>query len=151
MTNLRPKAVSKLGLDYATLSELNPKLIYASSSAFGLEGPDRDADAWDGVAQSRSGLAWYNRDRNGRPDVVPGSIADQITGIATMQAILAALLARERHGIGQEVNVSMLGALIHLYQGSYMRASLGGGSQGATAGERARQRDRKPYLQHLQV
>ena len=129
LTNLRPKAVDKLGLDYATLSQINPKLVYTSSSAFGLKGPDRDAGAWDGVAQSRSGLAWYNRDRNGRPDVIPGSIADQLTGIVIAQAILSALLARERHGIGQEVNVSMLGALIHFFKGSYMGASLGGASK----------------------
>lgn len=73
LTNLRPKAVSKLGLDYATLSQLNPRLIYASSSAFGLKGPDRDAGAWDGVAQARSGLTWYNRDQNDRPNVMPGA------------------------------------------------------------------------------
>ena len=126
LTNLRPKAVSKLGLDYATLSQLNPKLIYTSSSAFGLKGPDRDAGAWDGVAQSRSGWAWENRDRNGRPNVLPWSMAEQVTGMVIVQSILAALLARERHGIGQEVNASMLGALIHLYQGGYMGASLGG-------------------------
>lgn len=126
LTNLRPKAVSKLGLDYATLSQLNPRLIYASSSAFGLKGPDRDAGAWDGVAQARSGLTWYNRDQNDRPNVIPGAAADQITGIVIALSILSALLARERHGIGQEVNASMLGALIHLYQREYMGASLRG-------------------------
>jgi len=126
LTNLRPGAVSKLGLDYATLSQLNPRLIYTSSSAFGLKGPDRDAGAWDGVAQARSGLMWYNRDQKGRPHVVPGSMADQVTGVIIALGILSALLARERHGMGQEVTTSMLAALIYLFRGGYMGASLRG-------------------------
>ena len=137
LTNMRPTAVRKLGLDYATLSKYNSKLIYASSNGFGQKGPDRDVGAYDGVAQARGGMTWANRDIEGRPIVVPGSMADQMAGVLLALGIMSALLAREKFDVGQELSMSQLSAIIHFLGADVARASLMGIEREKEVGKKA--------------
>ena len=114
LTNLRPRAITKLGLDYGTVSRYNPKLIYASSSAFGRKGPDADSGAFDWVIHARSGLMTTCGPGGDEPALATPGLADHMSAWVLSYGIIAALLARERFGIGQEVTTSMLGAVIPL-------------------------------------
>jgi crotonobetainyl-CoA:carnitine CoA-transferase CaiB-like acyl-CoA transferase len=105
LTNLRKSTKVKLGLDYGTLSQLNPKIIHASVSGYGLEGPMSDLGAFDPLGQARSGMMFVAG--NPEPELLHLGILDQATAITVSHAILTALLVRERRGIGQEVHVSL--------------------------------------------
>jgi crotonobetainyl-CoA:carnitine CoA-transferase CaiB-like acyl-CoA transferase len=105
LTNLRKSTKTRMGLDYGTLSQLNPKIIYAGVSGYGLEGPMNDLGAFDPLGQARSGMMFVAG--NSEPAMLHLGILDQATAITVSHAILTALLVRERRGIGQEVHVSL--------------------------------------------
>ena len=108
--NMRPGAIRKLGLDYATLSALNARLVYCAAWGFGEDGPYGNLQAYDDVVQAASGLAALNG-QDGVPRYMPTIIADKVTGLYAANAILAALLQRERTGAGQFIEVPMLECL----------------------------------------
>jgi len=105
--NMRPGAIRKLGLDYPTLAALNPRLVYCAAWGFGEAGPYGNLQAYDDVVQAASGLAALNAEE-GVPRYLPTILADKVTGLFAANAILAALIARERSGAGQFVEVPML-------------------------------------------
>ena len=112
--NFRSNAVQRLGMDYETLSTYNPRLIYACCSGWGPNGPDRDDPSFDYAAVARSGfmtnITWPGRD----PEYPQGGLADQMGAMTTAFGILAALLVRERTGVGQRVDASILGGMSFL-------------------------------------
>lgn len=112
LINMTLRAVKKLGLTYDALSKVNPKLIYCALNGFGPKGPDADLGAFDFLGQARSGFATSM----GEPDMPPMFMqvgpVDQLTSVMGSWGILAALLARERWGMGQEVSASMLGSAL---------------------------------------
>src|SRR5262249_49023182 len=102
----------KLGLDYDTLRADNPRLIYAAGSAYGPNGPERTARAYDLLGQARSGfLLQPNSDEHSAAD---GRLGDQMGAIMPAYRVLAAPLARERHGVGQRVDPSLFGSMLAL-------------------------------------
>ena len=112
--NFRQGVPEKLKLDYETLYQYNPKIIYAAASGYGPRGPEAREPAFDFVGMARSGIAsilGYPHD-----PCLPfhGGLADQAGAIMTSYGILVALLARERLGFGQKVDVSHLGSMITL-------------------------------------
>lgn len=110
VTNYREVAVKELAVDYATLSRINPRLIYAVGYGFGKYGPDRDKPALDLAAQARGGI-WSISGEPGEPPAIIGAgMADQVGGGMLAYAIMLALFARERTGLGQEVSTSLLGS-----------------------------------------
>lgn len=111
--NFRPSIAEKVGLDYESLSRLNPRLVYASASAFGPVGPERSARAYDLLGQARSGFL-LRVGHEDEPDVPDGGLADQMGAIMLAYGVLAALMARERHGVGQKVDTSLLGSMMWL-------------------------------------
>ena len=114
-TNFRQKVARKLKLDYPDLARINPKLIYAYNTGNGLKGEESELRAFDQLAQARTGMMWAIGDRDlEEPQVVQGAIMDQTGATMLAFAIVSALLARERQGIGQQVDVSLLGSAIHL-------------------------------------
>ena len=126
LTNMRPKAVEGLKIGYPTLRELNPRLIYASVSAYGPKGPDKDSGGFDYQGQARSGLM-YSMGEAGMPPVAcQFGIVDQATAIMTSHQILTALFMRERTGIGQEVHVSILGSAMYLLYFNILLTTAGG-------------------------
>lgn len=112
--NYRLSTSAKLGIDYNTLARHNPKLIYATASGYGPLGPDRLKPGFDATAQARSGVMMTIGEPGMRPLSCPVGVADQVGGIILAYGILAALLARERLGIGQQVDSSLLGSMIAL-------------------------------------
>ena len=110
--NFRPESAKKLRMDYETLSKINPRLIYALASGYGSRGPDRNKPAFDYTAQARSGFMYSF----GEPGMPPlwgvGGIADQIGGVFLAYGILGAIVARERLGVGQELEVSLLASMM---------------------------------------
>ena len=114
LQNFRYGVAAKLGLDYATLSRYNPRLVYASASGWGQQGPIRKKPAFDFTGQARSGMMTISGSVDSTPFSLQGAIGDQIGAIMTAYGILAALLARERLGIGQELDSSLLGSSLFL-------------------------------------
>ena len=112
--NFRKGVAGRLGLDYETLRELNPNLIYASGSGYGPKGPDAEKPALDSAAQARSGLMMATGPEGADPYPINGAVGDQMGGIILSWGILAALAARSIHGIGQKVEVSHLSASMWL-------------------------------------
>ena len=112
--NYRQGVPEKLKLDYETLCQYNPKLIYVAASGYGAEGPEAKEPAFDMLGLARSGIATTV----GTPEnpCLPfhAGLADQMGAIMTAYGILAALLARERLGVGQKVDVSHLGSMMAL-------------------------------------
>ena len=107
--NFRQGVAERLGLGYDDLTEHNPQLIYASASGYGPEGPDSDRPAYDLTGEARSGALWWS----GAGDTPIGlHLADQIGGIMLSYGVLGALIARERFGFGQKLDVSHLGSMI---------------------------------------
>ena len=112
--NFRPGTLDKWGLSYAALSASNPKLIQCSISGFGRTGPDANRPGYDLILQGESGVMDITGDPDGPPTKVGTSIADLVTGLYASQAVLAALMKRERSGVGGRVDVSMLDAMASL-------------------------------------
>ena len=114
--NFRKGVAEKMGLDYATLSKYNPKLIYATGTGYGRRGPESNDPSFDYLAQARSGIMTNQAEPDLPPLVIRGGVADQMGAWCLAYGILAALVARERLGIGQEIDGSILGAMIQ-FQG----------------------------------
>ena len=112
--NFRKGVAQRLGLGYAELAALNPRIIYASASGYGPEGPDSGEPSFDYLGQARSGIMNAIGTGSTAPSYVYGGIADQMGAIMLAYGVLAALFARERTGIGQEVDASHLGSMMAL-------------------------------------
>jgi crotonobetainyl-CoA:carnitine CoA-transferase CaiB-like acyl-CoA transferase len=114
-TNYTQAAIEKLEIDFETLKRYNPRLIYGIATGYGLAGPEKNKRAFDSVAQARSGIMYA---LGGEPDTPPaqigGPVFDQMTGTLLVYGMLAAMVARDRRGTGQMVEVSLLGSGIHL-------------------------------------
>ncbi|MFE4000243.1 CaiB/BaiF CoA transferase family protein [Nocardioides sp. YIM B13467] len=114
LQNYRPGVAERLGVDYATLSAINPRLVYVSMSGYGEDGPDVDQPGQDLLLQARSG-AMLSTGRHGEPPQPAGQyLVDAVTASTAFEAVLAALLHRERTGEGQLVKVNMLDAITTL-------------------------------------
>lgn len=112
--NYRPDVKHKLGIDYDALSRLNPRLIYASISGFGEEGPYRDRAGFDQVAQGMGGLMWVTG-LSGQGPVRAGiPVADLSAGLFAALGILIALQERSVSGNGQWVQSSLLSAMVSM-------------------------------------
>jgi crotonobetainyl-CoA:carnitine CoA-transferase CaiB-like acyl-CoA transferase len=106
--NMRVPAIERLGLSYSAVEKVNPNVVYCVATGFGQSGPDAGRPAFDDVIQAACGLAALIGRESGKPDYVPSLIADKTTGMAVVNAVLAALFHRERTGQGQYVEVPML-------------------------------------------
>jgi crotonobetainyl-CoA:carnitine CoA-transferase CaiB-like acyl-CoA transferase len=110
--NYRPDVKRRLGIDYESLSRENPRLVYASISGFGQDGPYRDRPGYDQIVQGMSGLMWLTGTAESAPLRVGIPIGDLLAGYFAAMGILLALLERESSGRGQRVETSLLEALV---------------------------------------
>lgn len=106
--NFRPGIMERFGLDYPTVRRRFPRLIYASISGFGQDGPFRERTAYDLILQGMGGLMGITGEEGGAPVKVGVAIADICAGMYAAYGILAALRVRERTGSGQLVDTAML-------------------------------------------
>lgn len=145
LQNYRPGVAARLGLDYETLREINPSLVYVSMSGYGEDGPYRDRPGQDLLLQAMSG-AMLSTGRAGEPPVPAGQyLADAVTASTAFEAVLAALLHRERTGEGQLVTVNMLDALTTLQMQELSVHTVGGVPQERGAQPNAHVYIRAPY------
>lgn len=125
--NLRPGVVERLAVDYKTLAQINPRLIYASANGWGSRGPDARKPSFDVLAQGRGGMLSVT----GEPDEPPPLIqvnggADWVGAAVLAYGIMVALFNRERMGVGQEVEVSLLGSQAWFGQLGFQRYLFSG-------------------------
>ena len=133
MHNMRGGAASRLGLDYASLAQRNPRLIYASAAGFRKGSSMQEFPAYDDVIQGMSGLAVLNAGPDGAPRYFPTLMVDKLTGTWLMSMIGMALFHRERTGEGQEIHLPMMETILafamveHLWHGVYGEPDKGMG------------------------
>ncbi|MGV3654087.1 MAG: CaiB/BaiF CoA transferase family protein [Noviherbaspirillum sp.] len=106
--SFRPGVMEKLGLDYASVSAQNPRVLYLSVTGFGQDGPARDLPGADSALQAMSGMMVMNRDAEGNPRRVGMLLVDAACGVYAAQRLGAALFARERGGRGERIDVTLL-------------------------------------------
>jgi crotonobetainyl-CoA:carnitine CoA-transferase CaiB-like acyl-CoA transferase len=112
LENFRPGVMGRLGLDYATASQLQPRIVYCSVSGYGQQGPRRDWPAIDNIVQATSGMMTLGGVAGDAPTRVGFPVVDTLTGQTAAFAILAALFRRERQGRGEYIDVAMFDASI---------------------------------------
>jgi crotonobetainyl-CoA:carnitine CoA-transferase CaiB-like acyl-CoA transferase len=120
--NFRAGVTEKLGIDYATLREINPRLIYCSSTAFGSKGPYRDRPGYDPVLQSLGGLVRDNVRFSGKEALGVVAVADYQASMLVVMAAGAALYHRERTGEGQMIETSLLQGVMSAHAHYYVEA-----------------------------
>ena len=133
--NYRPGAFEALGLGYEDLAKINPRLIYASFSAFGHGGPRGTQTAYDHVIQATSGIMAATGTKDVNPIKLGAPAVDYATGITGAFALSAALFQRERTGKGQRIDMAMLDVAMTL-MGSHMTGYLRNGVEPKPRGNR---------------
>ncbi|MEU6572718.1 CaiB/BaiF CoA-transferase family protein [Streptomyces sp. NPDC046805] len=114
VSNFRAGVMERLGFGYEQLKELNPRLIWASGTGFGTEGPYRAKGGQDVINQAYSGVMWRRESPDIPLSVYPTTLCDYTTGMHLLQGILLALLTRDRTGEGQKVEVAMYNSMLHM-------------------------------------
>lgn len=126
LENFRPGTMDKLGLGYEVLKEINPRIIYAASSGFGHTGPYRERPAYDAIIQAMGGLMSITGFPQDKPTRVGASIADIASGMFCAMGIMAALIKREKTGMGDMVDVSMLDSVVAILENAISRYEITG-------------------------
>jgi crotonobetainyl-CoA:carnitine CoA-transferase CaiB-like acyl-CoA transferase len=118
--NNRPQVMTKLGLDYAALKKVNPRLIYCGAYGYAKKGPYGSKGALDDSIQSIAGIAALNERVLGEPRYLPTVVADKTTAITVVYGVLAALFHRERTGEGQELEVPMFETMVNFVMAEHL-------------------------------
>ena len=143
--NNRPQVMTKLGLDYADMKKVNPKLIYCAAYGYSKKGPYGDKGALDDSIQAASGIAMLNKLVLGEPRYLPTIVADKTTAMAVVSAVLAALFHRERSGEGQEIEVPMFETMVSYVMTEHLWGMAFDPPKGAPGYTRLMSAHRKPY------
>lgn len=145
VSNIRPQAMARLGLDYEQLREVNPGVIFCMAVGYGSDGPHAGQAVYDDLMQAASGICGLFGQVDGAPRYAPVNICDRVVGLYLVIAILAALRHREVTGEGQEIEVPMFETMVQFVLGDHM----GGGAFVPPLGEmgypRLLSRTRGPY------
>jgi crotonobetainyl-CoA:carnitine CoA-transferase CaiB-like acyl-CoA transferase len=113
VSNVRPRSLRRLGLDYGALQHLNPRLIYCGAYGYSETGPYAGQPAFDDIIQAKCGMAAFQgANSNGTPQYVNTILADKVAGLTIAYAIPMALYERERSGLGQAIEVPMFETLV---------------------------------------
>lgn len=139
--NYRPDVPYNLGIDYETLSAINPRLVYCENTAYGREGPHSMRPGYDIIAQAMTGLmASEDKIADGVPQQVSSTpVADVSTGLATAWSVCAALFHRERSGKGQKIETNLLASALAAQSTRFMEV------------ERADAEPRAEFYESMQV
>jgi crotonobetainyl-CoA:carnitine CoA-transferase CaiB-like acyl-CoA transferase len=131
--NFSASVMKKYGLDYASVASTNPRLVYCSISAYGRQGPFASRPGFDPITQAESGFMSLNGFPDGPPVRTGPPAVDMLTGMAACNAILLALLARDRLGRGQHVEVALFDmalAMTQFYGMAYLMSGVNPSRQG---------------------
>jgi crotonobetainyl-CoA:carnitine CoA-transferase CaiB-like acyl-CoA transferase len=141
--NVRPQAMTRLGLSYQDVSQLNPRILYVGAYGYSQKGPYAAKAAYDDLIQGISGVPWLVSQTGADPNYAPVNLADRLTGLHAVYAVTAALFQRSRTGRGQSIEVPMFESVAHFVLGDH----LAGFSWDPPAGAGGYQRllARRPY------
>lgn len=145
LQNYRPGVANRLGVDYETLSKINPKLIYVSMSGYGEDGPYKDLPGQDLLLQGMSGAMMSAGSADQPPSPAGQYLVDAVTAYTAFEGALAALFHRERTGEGQLVQVNMLDAIATIQMQELSVFTVGGKPQTRSAQPHAHSYIRAPY------
>jgi crotonobetainyl-CoA:carnitine CoA-transferase CaiB-like acyl-CoA transferase len=126
--NFRPGVMEKLGLDYTSVSRINPRMVYGEVTGYGKEGPWKDKPGQDLLVQSMSGLTWLSGHADQGPVPFGLAVVDILCGAHLVQGILAALLRRAKTNRGAQVEVSLLESILDA-QFEYLTTHLADGGK----------------------
>jgi crotonobetainyl-CoA:carnitine CoA-transferase CaiB-like acyl-CoA transferase len=146
ISNVRPQAMARLGLDYASVKARNPRVIHVSCCGFGQDGPYAAKAAYDDLIQGATGLPWLMQ-RYGaeNPCYAPVTMGDRVTGLHAVYAVTSALFARERSGEGQAVVVPMFEAMAQFVLGDHLAGLSFEPAEGEAGYARLLTSNRRPY------
>ncbi len=128
--NFKVGALAQYGLDYPRLKALNPRLVYCSITGFGQDGPYASRPGYDFMIQGMSGLMSVTGEPDGNPLKVGVALADLIAGMYASNAILAALMYRERSGTGQHIDIALLDTMVAALANQALNYLVSGRSPG---------------------
>lgn len=146
VTNIRPAAMARLGLDWPALRAVNPRLVYAAVLGYAQDGPYGPRPAYDDLMQGAALIAGLNaRVTGGEPRYVPLAMADRITGLMAASAVNAALVHQARTGEGQLVEVPMFETMVGFVLGDHLGGRVFDPPLDAGGYGRLLSTDRRPY------
>ncbi len=144
--NIRPQAMARLKLGYEEVRAVNPKIIYVGAFGYSQNGPYAAKAAYDDLIQGAAGLPWLLRESGAEsPRFVPATMADRTVGLHVVNAVTAALYAREKTGKGQRVDVPMFESLLQTVLGEHMGGFTFAPQVGAGGYTRMLSKYRRPY------
>lgn len=144
VSNVRPAALARAGLDYASLAPANPRLIHCGIVAFGTDGRYANRPAYDPIIQSLSGVAGTFDRAIGEPRFVPMVMTDHITGLVSAQSIGFALYRREKTGHGESIEVPMFETMASFVTSEHLGAATFDPPEGPTGDARLLSPDYRP-------
>lgn len=142
---LRHEAMERLGLGYAAFRAVNPRIIYANAYGYSRRGPYGGRAAYDDIIQAGSGIAALQGRLTGTPGYVANVLADKVSGLTVLYAILMALLHRERGGEGQEIEVGMFETMAAFTLSEHINGAAFSPPLSEPVYQRVVSPDRKPY------
>ena len=146
ISNVRPQALARLGLDYASIRQRNLRIIHVSCCGFDQDGPDADRPAYDDLVQGATGVPWLMKQYGvPEPAYAPTTLSDRVTGLHTVYAVTAALYARSQSGVGQSVVVPMFESMAQFILGDHMAGLTFEPPIGKPGYARLLTPNRKPY------
>lgn len=145
ITNVRPAAMERLGLGYDDVARANERIVYADLVGYGQDGPYAARPAYDDLIQGISGLAAAFAHVDGEPRQVPALVADRITGLNAVHAILAALFARERGGTGTHLEIPMFETMVEFVLSDHLGGYLFEPQHGPSGYNRILTANRRPF------
>jgi crotonobetainyl-CoA:carnitine CoA-transferase CaiB-like acyl-CoA transferase len=144
--NIRPAAMARLGLSYETLQAVNPRLVVCGAYGYSEGGPYSDWPAYDDLIQGAVGIPWLmTQSGSHEPRYAPTTFADRVTGLNMVHAVMAAIIARHRTGLGQRVEVPMFECLLQFVMGDHLCGETWQPPIGSTGYARLLAVNRKPY------
>ena len=144
-SNIRPKALARLGLDYESVKLRNPSIVYLSMVGYGSGGRYAGRPAYDDLIQAASGIPMLLQRSTGQPRFIPMAAIDRIVGSAAANALLAGLLARARTGIGQHIEVPMFETMAQFVLSEHMQGRTFDPPTGPAGYARTLSQHRRPY------
>lgn len=144
LTNMRPSARARLGVDFAAARARRPDVIYCSIVGFGQDGPYRDKPAYDNVIQGVGGIAACHERQGGVPLFLPMVIADRLAALMAVQAILLAVIHRKDTGEGQHIEVPMFENTAAFVMTEHFGQLIYPGSDGPSGDLRVLDRNARP-------
>jgi crotonobetainyl-CoA:carnitine CoA-transferase CaiB-like acyl-CoA transferase len=145
VSNVRPQGLRRLGLDYESLSQVNPSIIYCAAVGYGAGGPEAGRAVYDDLMQAASGISGLFRAVDGAPRYAPINICDRVVGLYVCNAVTAALFHRAQTGQGQEIEVPMFETMTQFVLADHIGGHAFVPPEGAMGYKRLLSRTRGPY------